>query len=311
MELLAPLRNAEGLRRYIADCGCSGAEYIYCAPGAEGIAGADTAIGYHLMFYPEWIGFFRHDDAYIARHFGSWDTAYGYYRCKTAAEYVDMLRADMDRAEALGARYAVFHVSDVSGMEILSQRFEHSNAEVIEASAELLNAALDGRAYSFRLLLENLSTPGMTLTDPRETERMLRLVRYANTGIMLDTGHLMCTKPSLQNEKEAFEYVSNTVKRHGALAKLICGVHLHKSVTGAAVRELRSLSVAPEAGFYARFAQSYAWVKRIDPHLPVTDPAARALIELVQPEYLVHELSADDLETKRRAVKAQRAALGF
>lgn len=311
MELLSPLRDAEGLCAYIRECGCDGAEFIYCAPGAGGIATPEAAVGYHLMFYPEWIGFFLHDEDYIKRHFGTWETAYGYYRCKTAADYIDLLRLDMDRAQALGARYAVFHVSDVSGEEILTRRFEHTDAQVIETSAALLNAAMHGRGYTFRLLLENLSTPGMTLVDPHETERMLGLVEYANTGIMLDTGHLMCTNLALRNEAEAFEYVSDAVKRHGELAKLIYGVHLHKSVTGDVVRDMLSRRITPESGFYERFAQSYAWVRRIDPHLPVSDPAARAFIELVGPEYLVHELSADDLDAKRSAVLAQRAALGF
>lgn len=295
----------------VSRCGCDGVEAIRCAPYCDGAIPSGLIEGYHLMFYPDWVGFFQEDDAYITRHFGHREAAERYYGCKTPDDYVRLIRDDMDRAERLCARYAVFHVSDVSSGEILSYRYEHTNGEVIRASAELINAAMFGRDYHFTLLLENLFTPGMTLADPRETELMLSLTDYKNTGIMLDTGHLMCTDTRLGSEDEAIKYVIDTVRRHGALGDRFRGVHLHRSVTGSVVRELLSLRLTPDDDFYKAFAQSYAWVQRIDSHKPVESAAARDLIEFVEPEYIVHELAAANACEKLAAVAKQRAALGF
>lgn len=318
-ELINIVLNDDWLKRFcggaidglIAACGCAGAEAIYCAPYTEALKGASAVMGYHLMFYPDWIGFFRGDEDYIRRNYGTREVMEGYFRCKTPDEYVMRLRADMDMAERLHARYAVFHVSDVSSREILSFSFEHTNREIIKASAELLNRAMAGREYHFTLLLENLFTPGMTLVDPAQTELALSLVNYSDVGIMLDTGHLMITNPALKTEREAWGYVCGIIKKHGALKKHISGLHIHKSLAGDAISALIREKPVIEKDFYAAFAQSYDWILRIDRHLPACDPAARDVLELAAPKYIVHELAAADAPAKLAAVSEQRRALGM
>ena len=210
----------------------------------------------------------------------------------------------------MGVEYAVFHVSDVSNEEIFDYKWEHTNAEVIDATAELLNYVMKGRDYHFKLLLENLFTPGMTLADPRETERMLDALDYENNGLLLDTGHLMSTNLELRDEEQAIEFAKETVRRHGELAGYFRGMHLHKSLSADTVREMFSLHIVPEKEFYACFAQSYEWILKIDRHQPFSSPSVLSLIDLVEPDYLVHEVSAPNREAKTRAVLAQMRALG-
>lgn len=307
---LKEYRDSDDLRSFIGGCLCDGAEAIRCLPDGSGKVTPDLLKGCHLMFYPNWVDFWRGNETYLKKHFGSREVWEGYYRCKTPEEYAEMIRADMDWAEEMGAEYAVFHVSDVSNEEIFDYKWEHTNTEVIDATAELLNYVMRGRGYHFKLLLENLFTPGMTLTDPHETERMLSALDYENKGLLLDTGHLMSTNLDLENEDEALDYVLSTVRRHGELARYIRGMHLHQSVTGACVREMFAQNIVPERDFYASFAQSYAWILKIDRHLPFTSPRVRELIDLVQPDYLVHELAAPDRDAKTKAVLRQMKALG-
>lgn len=109
-------------------------------------------------------------------------------------------RAELDYAKAMGARYVVFHVSDVSPEETLTYRRLHSDETVIDASAELLNLLFKGSEYSFELLLENLWWPGFSMTSPAMTARLLAAVQYDKTGILLDIGHLFNANPTLSDE---------------------------------------------------------------------------------------------------------------
>lgn len=63
----------------------------------------------------------------------------------------------MDRAEALDAKYAVFHCADISNEEVLGNYALHTNEEVIRATAALINRVMRGRKYSFTLLLKTFS----------------------------------------------------------------------------------------------------------------------------------------------------------
>jgi len=69
-------------------------------------------------------------------------------------------------ARAVGARYVVFHVSNVTVDECLSDRMEHTDEEVCAAAAELINRLNEGRDDPFDFLVENLWWPGLTLTRP-------------------------------------------------------------------------------------------------------------------------------------------------
>lgn len=147
-------------------------------------------------------------------------------------------RRDLENAKKYGAEYVVFHVTDASIPETLRCRFHRTDAEVIDASCELLNLLFDGVTDGPALLLENLWEPGLTMTDPEMTARLLDGVRYANKGIMLDTGHLMHTQPALQNQRQALSYIHTVLDRHGELCKAIRGVHLQQSITGRYMRRI-------------------------------------------------------------------------
>ena len=156
------------------------------------------------------------------------------------------------------------------------------------------------------LLLENLWEPGLTMTDPEMTARLLDGVRYANKGIMLDTGHLMHTQPALQNQRQALSYIHTVLDRHGALCKAIRGVHLQQSITGRYMRRIAKNPPELAADYSGRSYQLFEYVFRVDQHKPFTCAGVPELIARIAPEYLTFEFISNDLPQLKRMLHRQQ-----
>ena len=146
--------------------------------------------------------------------------------------------------------------------ETFTNRYHHTDEEVIDAAAQLINMLLDGRGYTFDFLMENLWYPGLRLTDPALTRRLLDQVHFPKKGLLLDTGHLLHTNTALRSGEDACRYLHSILDRHGDLCRFIRGVHLHQSLSGAYVERARRQIPPMEPDYYDRFAQSYAHVGR-------------------------------------------------
>lgn len=308
---LKEYKDRADMDSFINECKCDGVEVIRGGDDDTDIYCPENVVGVHLYFYPNWLDFWNNDVESLERHFGSREIWENYYRATNREEFLKPYQADMDYAEAMGVEYAVFHINDVSNEEILNYEWEHTNKQVITAAAEIINELTRGRNYHFRLLLENLFTPGMMLLNPSETELMLSLVDYENKGIVMDTGHLMCAPQNITNEEQGIDFVLNTVKKHGELAHYIKALHMHKSTTGDYVAELKKQTIIPEKDFYDRWAQAYNVILNIDRHQPFTNPRAQEIIDLVQPEFVCHELSAKTRAEKLEKVLIQMKTLGI
>lgn len=265
--------------------------------------------GYHLTFTPDWLDCYRWDTAALQYKFGSLDKARDFYGGGPET-LLAMYRADLERARTLGARYVVFHVSDVSIEEGYTFRWFHSDEDVIDASAELINALLEGVAPDFDFLVENQWWPGFTFTEPEKTVRLLDAIRYPRKGILLDTGHLMNSFPDLKTEAEGVQRISDMLDRHGELCRFIRGVHLHQSLSGDYIRTNTGTvpDGLPEA-YVDRFSFNYAHIQKIDRHEPWTDPAIGSILARIAPRYLTHELAAPAGEAHLAAVRRQMETL--
>ncbi|MBR5872333.1 MAG: TIM barrel protein [Oscillospiraceae bacterium] len=307
---LEPYKDKAGMNKFIADCLCDGCEVIRGGEDTTGIYGKDNVIGVHLFFYPAWLDFWNNDIPNLEKHFGKREIWESYYNAKNREEFLLPYRADMEYAEEIGAEYVVFHVNDVSNEEVISYKWEHTDEEVIRAVAEIVNELTRGKNYHFKLLFENLFTPGMMLLKPAETALMLELTDYSNKGILMDTGHLMCAPQNIYTEEQGIQFVLDTVKKHGELAKEFKALHLHKSVTGEYIQKHKSLEIVPKEEFYDRWAQGYEIILNIDMHQPFENPRVQEILELVEPEYVTHEISAKTREEKIEKVLRQMKALG-
>lgn len=281
---LAEYRGWPDLKRQLAALGCQGLEGIWSGEELEAPAG--LVIGYHLTFHTEWMSLDRR---------------------QLLAEY----RADLARAQRLGARYVVFHVSNASLEETYTYRWRHSSRQVIDQALELINRLLEGQRPGFAFLVENLWWPGFSFRDPAETARLLEGIRYPNKGIMLDIGHLMNTNPALRTQVEGAAFLHRVLDEQREFIPFIQGVHLHQSLSGA--------YAAAHIGFLPPGFQqlpgprqlwvNYEHIQRLDQHRPWTDPAILPVLERIGPAYLTHELRAFSRGERFRSVKIQRDLL--
>lgn len=301
-------QTEESLRTALSGVGLDGFEVIRCGAHAPALT-PGLVQGVHLVFWADWVDFWRGDTKALLQKFGSRAAWEEYYGCAGPEGLLAQYKAELAYAEMMDAKYVVFHVSDVSPEETLTYRRFHTDEAVIDASAELLNLLFRGKTYPFELLLENLWWPGLTLTSPAMTERLLSAVQYEKTGLLLDTGHLFNANPALADEAACLAFAHAMLDAHGALASAIRGMHLHGAATGRIVREMLATQPALAADFPGRFAQAYDWVMRIDPHCALTCPGVEKLVARVAPEYLVLELAGGELAARLPMLRAQCAAL--
>ena len=293
-------------------CGCDGLEVVWGGEELPCTVPQALHVGYHLTFYPDWLDFWRGDRAALTEKFGSEEVWRSFYGGPEGREtLLRLYREDLDRAVTWGARYVVFHVSDVSVEEGFTYHWRHTHEEVIDAAAEVINLMLGDRAWPFDFLVENQWWPGFTFTMPALTRRLLDGIQYENKGIMLDTGHLMNANLELRTQEEGADWVSRMLEEHGGLGSMVRGIHLHQSLSGAYVKAHTGSLPDPWPVDYAeQFCQSYQHILSIDTHRPWTTPAVRALVERIAPEWLVHELSAANRAERDKRLEIQSRALG-
>ena len=218
-------------------CGCDGLEVVWGGEELPCTVPQALHVGYHLTFYPDWLDFWRGDRDALTEKFGSEEVWRSFYGGPEGREtLLRLYREDLDRAVTWGARYVVFHVSDVSVEEGFTYHWRHTHEEVIDAAAEVINLLLGDRAWPFDFLVENQWWPGFTFTEPELTRRLLDGIRAERKGIMLDIGHLMNCDTSLRTLEEGADYVHRMLDRHGGLCRYIRGIHLHCSLSGEYVR---------------------------------------------------------------------------
>ena len=305
-DILTAYGGPSGLRRELAGLGLDGVEGIWGGENIPSDFPQDLLTGYHLTFFPDWLDFYRDDRAALTRKFGSPEAAYRFYGGRGPGTLMEIYRADLERARSLGARYVVFHVSDVSIEEAYTYRWLHTDGEVIDASVEIINALLRGVAPGFDFLVENQWWAGFTFTDPEKTGRLLHGISYPRKGILLDTGHLMNTDTRIRTQADGLRYIHTMLERHGELSRMIRGVHLHQSVSGAYVRtHIGSPPADLPEDYVRRFTVNYAHIQQIDRHRPWTDENIAKLLDRIDPLFLTHELSARTRAERFQAVRRQ------
>lgn len=300
----------EGLRRELQTLELDGVEGIWSGEDIPADFPKDLLTGYHLTFFPDWLDFYRDDRDALTRKFGSPEAAYGFYGGRGAETLLELYRADLERARNLGAKYVVFHVSDVSIEEGYTYRWLHTDEEVLDTSAEIINLLLRDMASDFDFLVENQWWPGFTCTEPGKTARLLDDISYARKGILLDTGHLLNTNIRIRTQADGIAFIRSMLERHGELSRMIRGVHLHQSVSGAYVKKYTGRLPAdlPE-DYTERFIASYAHIQQIDRHRPWTNVRVFTLLDQIDPLFLTHELSAGTRAERFQAIRRQMNAV--
>ena len=309
-ESLAEYAGMDELVQSVRALGCDGVEAIWGGDDTWKTLSPDFALGYHLAFYPDWLDFWRGDEKALLQKFGSREAYTAFYGGADRQTLIEQYRADLARAEALQAQYVVYHVSDVSIEEGYTYHWLHSDEDVINSAAELINEVIGERKLPFPILVENQWWPGFCFTDPRITERLLSKLCFENKGILLDTGHLMNTNTAIRSQREGADYILKMLETHGSLSKCIKAVHLHQSLSGEYVSaHTGTLPANLVPDYISRFCDSYDHILQIDRHMAWTDPCVREVVERIEPDFLIHELSSRTRETREKNITVQRTAL--
>ena len=290
--------------------GNDGIELTCYEEDARNIVPADRVTGLHMSCLPYWFDFWRGNREACFREFDNAETVREVFGGETPDALIRHYRKDLDHARKYGAEYLVFHVCDGSIEETFTGRARHTDAEVIDAAADLLNELFKDVQDGPWLLLENLWYAGHRFTDPEMTARLLERVKYPKTGLMLDTGHLLHTKLDLHTQEEGVRYIHEMLDRHGDLCRHIRGVHLNQSLTGEIMQNTQVNPPRLAKSYRERCEQLFYYVFSIDLHQPFTCPGVKELVARIAPEYLTYELISRDLDEHRRLLTAQRAVFG-
>ena len=284
-----------------------GIELTCYGEDTRGVVPKDRVTGIHMRCLPYWVEFWRGNLPACIREFDDVGTVRAVFGGETPEALLKHYRRDLELAKRYGAEYLVFHVCDGSCEETFTGKSRHTDAEVIDAAAELLNALFGSASDGPWLLLENLWYAGLRFTDPKMTARLLDRVKYPKTGLMLDTGHLMHTCTRLRSQEDGVRRIREMLDLHGDLCRYIRGVHLHQSLTGEIIAETQANPPQLAPTYAERCGQLFRYVFSVDRHEPFTCAGVRELVERIAPDWLTYELISRDLAEHRALLKAQRA----
>lgn len=278
---------------------------IYGTSPAPRPAGKIT-VGCHLAYWPEWMNFYLGRSDLYTKDFPTSKSLIDYYGGLTVDDWLERIRKNIRAALAEHPAYLVWHVADCMTEEIWTRHFHYDNRDVLKAAAEIYSLVSNEVPNQVYVLFENIFWPGLYTLEPKEVDYFFSLLPGSNTGIMLDTGHLMNTNPDLETEADGAGYVCQVVKRLGSLHSLIKGIHLSCSLSGAYQKSLDGRPpdvITPE--IIGRHIIS------IDQHRPFQTDAAQQIIDCVEPEYVTHELFGSDFSIPEGKVRQQMQAAGL
>lgn len=261
----------------------------------------DLTTGVHLNYWPYWMDFWLKKAKRLKQQFRNVIERNQYFRdALSREEWLSVIRKNIGAALTEAPEYMVWHVAEANNEEIFTWEFNYSDREVLTASADVFNSIADEIPENVMVLFENLWWPGLRLTDPRNVKYFFERIERKNVGIMLDTGHLMNTNNRLKNEAEAADYVCRVYEKLGSCAELVKGVHLSCSLSGQYQRSF-------DRRVPANLDNAMIWqhVASIDTHQPFTTEAARQILQCINPEYVVHEFTYDNMDELRNKLAVQ------
>lgn len=294
-------KSKEDFKKSLLDLDLDGIEIVRC--GEELDIPKEIIYGIHLPFFTSWVDYYKKDRKRVLEEFGKYSIARNFYTLdynRLSEYYLKDLEFSNKYCE-----YSVFHVANSTSLEYLSQKHHLTDKEVIDASIKLVNEMLDQVKINNYFLLENLYFPGLKFTDVNLTRRLIEKIDYDKVGFMLDIGHLLNTNPDLETEDEGWDYVEKIVDDHREFLDYFKGVHLHVSVSGKVIKDLKENTPLLCKDFYDRFEQIHNIVKSIDTHSISTSKKAKKVIEKINPEYLVLEFTSENRADREEKIKKQ------
>lgn len=316
--MLKRYKDSEDIRQSYEVRGLNGLEVIRAGEPDKGMILPDMVNGVHLYFHIFWMDWWKGDYERLDKEFDSREQWIEYFGGMDRDSYLNSLRDDLAYAERVGAKYVVFHVSEVTLRESYVYKYRYTDKEVIDASLEVINALLDEKEYPFDFLVENLWWSGLTMKNVALTRHLLEGIHTERKGIMLDTGHYMNTTTQLKTAEDAVAYLNKMLDKYEKADMLhwFKGMHLQLSLGGEYVKkqrkEWREHSMDfDKIPFYELFQLAYDHACHIDLHQPFIGRGVKEFVERVNPKYVTLEYQQNSREEYERFVDVQSKLLGW
>lgn len=296
----------ENVRSFLEKNDFQGLELMCWQAEGTGEVPMDKVVGRHMLFWPNWLDFWRSDRRELLNEFGCERNWLEYYNTGTIEEFISGRHDELKDAAVMGVQYVVFHVSHVRMEHCYTGRYPYSDREIVDAFAELMNEALCGINGNFTMLFENHWFPGLRLLDGELAMRLLDGIRWSDKGFVLDISHLINTNPKINSEPEAVQYILQVLDGLGEAKEYIKTIHMNSSVPRAF---LQNKKYDPKEDYMARLTAAMKYVGYMDPHAPFAHPDIRRVIDIVKPEYLVYEFKFDTIEELQSAARIQNKSI--
>lgn len=316
--------NNAGLKEFLRRHSLDGLELMEIGEDEKKILQKEDVVGFHLVHYPCWYCFWKNDTKTLLEEFGNDIRPEEYLLAEREGKLppavleeieknfggtdrqalIDRFKKNIRFAKQYEPEYVVFHVTDILCCEAKRREFRYTDEEIVDAAADLLNELFQ-EDLGVELLLENLWWPGLTMTRPEITRRLLEQVKYPRKGIMLDIGHLLHTNTALRTEEDAVKYLREVLGRYEDLS-IIRGVHYHQTLEGAFVEEIKKHPEVLKGSYRDKCGDIMEYVYHLDHHNPFLNEEAAALMKELNPEWLVFEFLAESHAQQEEWLDAQK-----
>lgn len=261
----------------------------------------------HLPYAPDWLAAWEDRPAPMSEERSLYQM---YGRCRD--DVIGNVTTAIERAASLSPAHGVFHACNADTREVFRRRYTRDDRHVVDALCDLLNevvGAMPGGEPPYRLVLENLWWPGLRLIDESGVRILERRLEFEGWGICLDTGHMMSCLP-VTTQAEAIDAVLDVVHGYGrGMLDRVSAVHLHWSASyGYRTTFEERDADGSEEDFLSR---AYGHVSSIDTHTPFSDPRCAEIVDVLEPDFLIHELPGTETDmwtdlAKQRALFPDR-----
>lgn len=320
--MLDRFKDSREIEEYYKRGGLNGLEIILAGESDQGKILPHMVNGVHLFFHIFWMDFWTRDFSRLDAEFDSRQQWIDFYGGMDREAYLEPFRKDLKYAEEIGAKYVVFHVSEVTLRESFVYQYKYSDKEVIDAAAEVINILLSERPYSFDFLVENLWWSGLNMRSPALTKRLIEKIDYDKKGIMLDLGHYMNNNSRLRSPEDAVKYLHAMLDKHEKygfpVTDWIKGIHLQMSLGGKyKMKQKREWKNGKnrldftDIPFFELYRIAYEHAEKLDLHRPFIGEGVTQLIDRINPKYVTFEFRQKDKEEYQKYMIDQGKALGY
>ena len=230
---MMPEDTEEHIQAMVDALGLDGIENLIYGEEPAAHPAKHVTVGCHLAYFPVWMDFYLGKKEWYEKDFPTQADRKRVFGGETVEDWMSKIKNNIHAALAEEPEYLVWHVADCRNLDIWTRKFQYTNLEILEETADVYNQVVKEIPAHVQVLFENIFWPGLYQLDPAEVDYFFTLLGRDNVGIMLDTGHLMNTNLDLQTEADGADYVCQVVNRLGSMKSLVKGIHLSCSLSGA------------------------------------------------------------------------------